>query len=421
MKLILFLLMSFAISVCAQKDLKSVVNGQIPTIPAEQEKVYKEVIKLMDSDADRSLELIGTIKEPSVVFELIKGMIYKKQQKTEAAEASFKKALQTLPSFYQARLNLAYLYLAQKKNKEALPHLLKIVQLGRAGGSVWQNISFCLIEAGKYQAAEEALRQTRIYQDDDRQIDKTLLSLKMMQKDYSSALKLASQLVDTDTQDKQSWKVMIDCQLQLKKHSDALKNMILYSELFESDNNEKNRLAGMYYNEGLYEDAAQIYLKVKGALLAKAKLQSAQCYLLIQEYDKVLKVLMPGTEKYSPSQMSKRHHLRADAFSGLEKAGDALKELLTSLKFETQNGYIHFKIATLYEALDDTKNALDFYSRAAKEVALQPSSLLRKSRLYALNKNYEMALQEALKALSVDDSSSTRSFVKQLKSIVEKH
>ena len=406
--LILFILLS------STRAQVLVLQDQAPVIPAAQAAIYKEVLALMDSAPEKALLKIKNLKEASVVFGLIEGIILKKQKKFAKAESVFKRTLKVAPSFYQARMNLATLYLEQDKTADALPQLLKIVQLGRADGWVWQNMAYCFREAGKYQAAEEALRQTRLYQVESSVIDKSLMNLKLLRKDYTAALILAQELVDLDSSDRQSWQVMIDCLQQLEKP--ALQDMVVYAKLFELSDSEQQRLAGMYFNEGLYADAARIYLRVKGELAPESRLQSAQCYLLIEQYAKALEVLTPA--KYSSENMARFMEFRAAAFTGLQQSERALVELLKALKYDTQNGRIHFRIAVIYEEQGKRPQALDFYGRAAKDKALTVPAQLRKARLYALNKEYSLALEEAQKALAIEDSLSTRSFIIQLEKII---
>ena len=404
-----YLILLMLISVSYAQDI------QKPVIPAEQAAVYKEIMNLRNSNPEEALKKIAALEKPSAAFDLIKGTILQGQNKIAAAEKAFKEALGKLPGFYEARKQLAYLQLRQDRYKEALGNFLRVIQMGRADASIWQNTAACYIVLQKFQAAEEALRQLRLYNADDKQIDRTLLNIRLAQKDYEGALKISTQLVDSDPADRSSWKIMINTYIQLNKSKKALENMILFGSVFRLGNEERNLLAGLYFNEGLYKDAAYYYNTVDGTLENSARLQAASCYNYIGEFDNCLKTLAE-TAKYTPTEFARHHQLRAEAYTGQQKNEDALRELLQILKYDTLNSRVNFLIAQHYESKDREK-AQDFYSRAAKDSAFTVVALMRSARLYAMDKNYSLAVSQAEKAVEAENSNRTRSFLQKIRKV----
>ena len=388
-----------------------------PVIPADQIETYNEVIKIMETQPSEALKKISEVNQPSPAFLLIKGILLKKQGNKKVAKESFQSALKELPLFYKARVHLAYLFLEEKNYKSALPHLLTIIQLGRGDGSTWQNLTICYMKLDKLKAAEESLRQLRLYKDDDRDIDLALMDIRWRQKNFQAAYGLAVQMVDSDITDKASWKLMINCLIQLDKEDQALKNMIVYSKLFKLDDTERNQMAGLYYNQEFYNEAAKLYQQVSGSLKKTAHLRAAQSLIYIDKYDQVLELLSKPLKSYSPGDFISYHLFRAESFAALNKKEDSLKELLQILRYDTMNGRVNFKIAELFEDKKDYESALDYYTRSSKDSDIAVISHLRSARIYALKKNYDLAIQSAQKADSIENSSRTKSFIQKLKTI----
>jgi len=391
------------------------VKYQEPIIPAEQGKLYNQIVDLRNSDPKAALAKFSELPDKySPAFDFLRAVILIDQKLESRSKAFLKEALKKLPTFYQARLTFAQVLLKENNYKDALPELLQIVKLGRADGQLWKSISICHLELKNYSAAESCLTQAKIFLPKDQSIDQALLNCYITQEDFLKAEKLAEKLLDENKDNKNYWQAYIQSLIENKKRKKALVHQQLLVSLFKVDDNDIKLLADMYFNDGVFLKAADLYLKVQGQLSGKSILQAARCFVNASTYEKVVGILK-NVEKLSPSQKSEFYTLKGQAFLKLGKSKDALSSFLNALKFNSQNSYVQFYIAELYEDLNKTTEAIDYYSRASANKDFYVNSKLRKARIYInLNQN-QKALEEVLEVREKHKSETIESFYNYLK------
>lgn len=393
------------------------VKYQEPVIPAEEAKIYNEIIALRKNDLKTALDKFAELPQNySAAFDYLKAVILLELKLDNRAVTFLKLALKKLPTFYQARQTLAQILLNQSEYKSALPELLEIIRLGRADGQTWKNISYCHLELKNYGAAESALNQARIFLTDDDSLDKALLNIYMSTQEFQKAGLLAEKLLDKYKEEKQFWTIYIQCLLADGKQKKALFHQEIMTRAFKPEEQDLKLLADLYYNEGIYLKAAQTYLKVEGSLSGKSTLMAARSFSYANDYRKVIGILK-STKDLSPANKAEFYTLQGQAHLHLEQHKEALSCLLNAVKYDSQNNSAHFSIAEIYEKSEQFEQALDFYSRASKNTNYFVSAKLRKARIYInLNQNIK-ALKEVEAVKAVDDSETTEQFLKYLKSV----
>ena len=398
-------------------SLVAEIKYQEPVIPADQGKLYNEIVELRKTSPKEAMAKFSTLPQDySPAFDFLKAVIMIDQGLKNRAKIHLKTALKKLPSFYQARITLAQLLLQELNHKEALPELIEIVKLGRADGKIWKFISVCHYELKNFEAAKTALNQTKIFLANDAELDKALLNIYIQQEDFLNAEKLAGKLLDKYPTEQTYWSIYIQSLVNNDKHKKALNYLQLYVNEFKATDDDLKKLADLYFNEKIYLKAASIYLKVEGKLSGKALIQAARSYVYIQEYQRVIGILK-SLDSLTPSEKSEFYLLKGQAFAKLGDTNRALQSFLNASKFDTQNSYTHFYTAELYESNEEYSKALDFYDRAAKNNRFFISAKLRKARIYInLNQN-DKALQEVEEVREVDQSQSTVNFYNYLKNL----
>ena len=399
--------------------LSAQINYQAPTIPAEEGKLYNEIVELRSKDPQNALKRFLELPEKySPAFDYLQAVILIDLKLEKRSAIFLKKALVKLPSFYQARLTLAQVFLSMKDYKSALPEFMEVVKLGRADGAIWKYISMCNLELKRYDAAELSLNQARLFDADDKTLDHALLNIFLVQEDYLKSEKLASQLLNKNPDDKDIWSIYIQSLLANDKQKEALLNQDLKVRLFGKSNEDLKLLADLYYNSEVFLKAAEVYLKIEGELSGRATVQAARCYALTGSYQKVINILR-DPDKLSPGLKEKFYTIRGEAELKLGNKKSALSDFKAALKFNSDNSYALFYAAEILEGLDQLKEALDYYSRASKNSSYFVSSKLRRAGIYLnLNKN-ALAMAEVEDVRKVDNSPSTEDFYKYLKATLK--
>ena len=392
------------------------IKFQEPVIPAEQAKIYNEIIALRKTDSEAALAKFSELPQNySEAFDYLRAIILLEQKLDNRALTFLKQALKKLPTFYQARLTLAQILINQNEYKKALPEFLELVKLGRADGQTWKSISFCHLELKNYGAAEAALNQAKIFLPENENLDKALLNIYMEMAEYSKAELLAEKLLDKYQNEKKFWSIYIQCLLANKKEKKALYHQEILTRAFKAESQDLKLLADLYYNDAVYLKAAATYLKIQGKLSAKATLMAARSFTYANDYKKVIGILK-STKDLSPANKAEFYTIQGQAHLKLDQEKQALESLLKAVKFDSQNSSAHFSIAEIYEKNEQYEQALEYYSRASKNSHYFVSSKLRKARIYINLNQHQSALKEVQAVKAVDDSEATERFLMYLKS-----
>ena len=404
------ILLIFLLSSSILADIKF----QEPTIPAEQGKLYNTIVELRQKDPQAALNKFSELPEKySPAFDFLRAVILIDQKLEKRALTFLKTALKKQPTFYQARLTYAQLLLKGNDYKNALPELLKVVQLGRADGSLWKSISVCHLELKNYSAAESCLTQAKIFLPNDSNLDKALLNCYLAQEQFEKVEKLAEKLLEESKDDKNLWRIYIQALVANGKNKQALNHQQLLVKLFEKNDHDIKLLADMYFNEEVYLKAAQLYLQVEGSLSGQSTIQAARSFTYANASEKVIGILK-SVKQFSPAEKTEFYTLKGQAYLKLKKNKEALQSFLNALKFDSQNSYVQFYIAEIYEGEGNSQQALDFYSRASSNKDFFVNSKLRKARIYInLNQN-DRALDEIIDVRKTHKSDTVENFYKYL-------
>ncbi|MCM8535291.1 MAG: tetratricopeptide repeat protein [Lentisphaeraceae bacterium] len=393
-------------------------SPQEPVVPAKEVPTYRKVVESIKSNPAEAQKLLDAMPATrSAIFDYLEGALLFNAEQGKKAEAHFLKAIEKFPDFFRAHESLSAFYLQEEIYDKALDHLFKVVKFGRAGESTWKNIAYSHINNGNFKAAEEALENVRIFTPKDKTLDATFLDLFLQQNDYKRALPLAMELLDKNSKEKKYWHAVISCYQYVENSKEALRHFLLYDRLFDLTNDEKMRLAGMLYNDGLYKQAGEYYGQVTGKLQSKALLNKASCALEMQDYKALLITLKEPLQKATPDQQEKYFLLKGNSFLALDDSKNALKAFEQALKFNSTNFTVNFQLAQIYDDMKQYDKALDRYERASKGTYYASSALMRKARIHLLKKESKQALEAAERALQIDDSKQVKSFYNRVKQL----
>jgi tetratricopeptide (TPR) repeat protein len=411
------------ITLCVSLGLQaSMLDGVRPVVPVKEVESFKKISALYDVNKVEAYKLLKVLpKERSAVFDYLEGGIHMANEQVDKALAQFESAIKKFPDFYKAHVIVGSIYLNQKNYDKALKTYSKIVTLGRADGRTWKNLAYLHIQKKNYLAAEQAYQSARVFLPKDKSLDQNFLQLRLLQNDYQAALNLALELLDKDETNQSLWKTVIDCLNRLDRQKEALHHYEIYAKLFSLTDQERMQLAGLYYNQKLYQDAVDQYAKVEGSEKVSALRNQVLCLNELEQYTQVLDLLKGDLQQYAFGDREKLFVSRAQAAMNLNKFSDAKQDYLKALEYNSQNSQILFALAELYEQAEDRKEALRYYGLASKEQIYRSASLMRQARLYLMDKQYRLALKAAQDAKLSDNSDAVKRFYEQVKQVAEKY
>ncbi|WDE97209.1 tetratricopeptide repeat protein [Lentisphaera profundi] len=385
-----------------------------PSVPREQSRQYQDIIELIAKEPKKALDKLQAM-EPSrsPVFDYLQGSLYLDQKNQKLAISSFLTAIKKLPEFTRAHKALAHIYLQENNNTLALKHLSAVIRQAAADLNTWKNIAYIHMSLENWQAAWFAFENVRLFDPENKEINKYFLDIRMHQENYADALIIAREILDKNPQNRNVWLSYISCLNQVDKSEEALMNFVLFDQLFELSDSEKMNLASLYYSQGNYIAAAKHYAQIKGDMATDATLKQAYALMSIQKYDQAA-VVLAKLDKLKFENKENYYQIYAQVKMNLGKQEEALKLYQEALKYNADNAITLISIAQLAEQLKDYELAIEYYTRSAKHNDYRLNSLMRRSRIYLIQKKWSLAQADAQALLDSNIDKNSQAFAQHI-------
>ena len=140
-----------------------------PNVTTEERGLLVEIQELMANGdrpaAIRNLTESGlTSDSPALTFNLAN--LQFEEGELDAAIASYRKAVDAMPSFRRAQRNLAMALVRKNELDGAMPHLLEAIRLGDADGATFGMLGFIRLQRGEWASALQAYRLAQLSEPD---------------------------------------------------------------------------------------------------------------------------------------------------------------------------------------------------------------------------------------------------------------
>jgi tetratricopeptide (TPR) repeat protein len=186
------------------------INSEVePQIGRAEQVLFEDITEMIDENRTDEVieELKGEFDEidsnPAIDFTLANFLVQEGNM-TEAVKY-YVSAIRKFPDFLRARKNLGLIYVQDGNFSEALPHLVKCVELGGAEGDLYGLIGYCYLNGELYASALDAYRMALIFEPNskDWRLGKAqcLISLEK----FDDAIAMLTELIQMDRTKKEFW------------------------------------------------------------------------------------------------------------------------------------------------------------------------------------------------------------------------
>lgn len=422
------------------------INSEVePKIGRAEQVLFDDITDMIDDN--RTNEVIEELKEefdeidsnPAIDFTLANFLVQEGNM-TESIKY-YISAIRKFPDFLRARKNLGLIYVQDGNFSEALPHLVKCVELGGAGGDLYGLIGYCYLNGELYGSALDAYRMALLFEPDskDWRLGKAqcLISLEK----YDDAIAMLTELIQMDQSKKDFWLFQANAYLASEKSAEAAANLYLVDLMEKADANSKLLLGDIYVTLELPHLAVPQYLEV---------LQSDET-LSVTKALRIVEVLARSTnwqaasevapkirekyaEKFSPLEANKFDSLRAEILFALDRKEEAVKALEELAQRDPLNGRVLLLLAGHYstnfrENLDNNQSKADefaakaifLYERAAnlEDTSVKASALMRHGQILVRQKKYTDAVKFLDRSHALKPRDSLEKYLEQVRRLAD--
>lgn len=235
-----------------------------PKVDQEEARVIAELAEILGQgrfkEAEgRLLQFIENRKNPvegseeskdvsaALLFTL--GNLYYQNGRVADGEQAYKIAIKRFPEYRRAHKNLALLYARSDRLKDALPHLMKAIDLGENDHLTFGLLGHAMLSEDKALAAEAAFRQAYLMKPDEKDWKIGLAQALLAKEDWAQAAAMMQTLIDESPEDATMWLQQANCFIQMDQVMRAAENYEILRLKGLADESALNQLGDIYANQ----------------------------------------------------------------------------------------------------------------------------------------------------------------------------
>ncbi|MBZ0258770.1 tetratricopeptide repeat protein, partial [bacterium] len=247
----------FAESYQAETDIE-------PRVTVPEREQMQEVLALISSDKlDEAVKLLDESRNEaaSAVFDFTLANIHFQREELDKAAAAYKAATDKFPKFRRAWKNMALIYIRQGEFNKALPALTRVVELGGSDAITYGLMGFAYSSVENFLSAESAYRMAILLDPETVDWKMGLARSFFKQQRFAEAVALCGSLIEKKPDNADLWLLQANAYIGMNQSMKAAEIFELVDHLGNSTVDSLYMLGDIYVNEGLYELAANSYLR----------------------------------------------------------------------------------------------------------------------------------------------------------------
>ncbi|MFW6353922.1 MAG: tetratricopeptide repeat protein, partial [Verrucomicrobiota bacterium] len=342
----------------------------------------------------------------------------------ERAVAQYRTAIERFPNFYRAYQNLGLAYIQDRRFGEALPFLLKALELGGGNGGLYGLIGYSYLSTDRPEAGLDAYRQALLYQPESRDWRLGKLNSLIASGAAAEAARYLDELIKEMPGNADLWMQQANSFLQLQRYEDAIANLEYLRRENLASPPSLALLGDLYLSESLPGLALTAYqaaresgelstdreLRMVESLVARNALAEADA-LIGEIKSSVFDELAPGTQ-------TRLLTLEARTALGLEQPDRAFALLQEVVERDPLNGEAQLTLGDFYRERGDLVRAEFAYEAAEKVEAYRLRALTALARLEVAQREYQAALRYLRRAQEIEERDFIARYIRQLEAAV---
>jgi len=370
-----------------------------PGINAAEKAVFEKLVPLIQSQPAQAIATLKAAITPasSAALDYTLGNIHFQSRAFPDAVAAYQAALKKFPNFLRAHKNLGRLYVQQGDAKSALPHLLRVIELGGAEGDIYGLVGYCYLQAGSVTSALDAYRTALLFSPKSRDWRLGKIQCLINTSQHREAAAMLDELIVEKPDDASLWLLQANAYVASGSPSDAAVNLELIRHMGKATPTSLALLGDIYINANQPDLALAAYKDIlKGeqidperALRAARILASRGAWTEAEVYLKDLNDRLLA--KLPASGKSEVAALLAKVALARGEDDQAASLLTKVLESDPLNGRALLLLADYHWKKSDRERADLYYTRAASVEEVRVEALVQHARMNVTLKNFSAA------------------------------
>jgi cytochrome c-type biogenesis protein CcmH/NrfG len=408
------------------RNFSSSLDPFEPSVSREENVLLDRVMKTAETDPERAIQMLEEERsgEASPALDFALGNLYFQGDNLESARKAYRTAIEKLPKFRSALMNLGRVYLLLDRPGQTIDLYRKLVADGQADADILLLLGHALLLENAPVSAESAYRQTLLLRPGDADAILGLAKALMRQERYAEGLALVGEILEHDSTNRELWSLQANAYLSMGKYADAVQTIEKARRLGCADAEMIAVLGDLYLNRDQPEDALRAYKQAfRGESPSiRRVLRAVEGFLIVGDLDGAKEMIgradaaadsMPGAfDRALQTDLLRLKAGHARQTGRLEDAAALCKEVL---RLDPLDGRTLLILAELHREADRLEDAVMACERASRIQGFEADALILQGRIEAERERYARAVELLEAAQSFEDRPYVARYLEQLR------
>jgi tetratricopeptide (TPR) repeat protein len=399
-----------------------------PTVTREESRLLNEAMELAETNATAAVRLLNEesreTRSPALDFAV--GNFYFQADRLDDAASAYRAALEKLPRFRSAIMNLGRVYLLQERTAEAIELYRQLVADGQADADILRLLGHALMIEAAPVSAEAAYRQSLLLDPKEPEALLGLAKALLLQERFAEGLALVSEILRLDPTDGELWSLRANAALSMDRTDEAARVIEQARRLGAADDSMLATLGDLLLNRNQPEDALEAYEEAFGGgdPSFKRLLRAAEGFLSIGNEDGVERMMARAREALGSAEAESEAaldllRLEAEAARLGGRPDEAAARCEAILDRDPLDGRTLLILADLHAEAGRMEEGVIACERAARIPGFEADALVRQAQIEVERSRYRRAAELLEASLAFEDRPRVARYLEQVRRLAD--
>jgi len=434
---VLSILMLLTGSAVAREDYgenrnHGVRNPFEPTVTKDESVLLNTAMSVAATNTVQAIEMLTVedLEKASPALDFAIGNLCFQDGKLDAAAAAYRAALDKLPKFRSAIMNLGRVYLMQERTADAIALYLQLVEDGQADADILLLLGHALLMEDAPVSAESAYRQSLLLRPKHSDAMLGMAKALMQQERYAEGLALVGAILKRDPANRELWSLRANAYLSMGKHEDAMRTIEKAKRLGCADEDMLATLGDLLLNRDQPADALLAYglaFEEEKTTTVGRLLRAIEGFLMVGDVDgatamiKRADAMAAGTnaDAFNDQRRASLLRLKAELAQQQDRPSDAVALCEEVLRLDPLDGRTMLLLAELQQNAGQMEDAVMACERAARVKGYEADALVRHAQIEVQRERYAQAVTLLEAAQAFQDQPHVARYLDQLRRMID--
>ena len=375
-----------------------------PTVTREESARLAAAMGVAATNSAQAIRMLSEERRPeaSAALDFVIGNLHFQDERLDEAAAAYRAAIEKLPKFRSALMNLGRVYLLQERTGATIELYRQLVTDGQADADILLLLGHALLMEAAPVSAETAYRQSLLLHPQQTDAMLGLAKALLLQERHAEGLALVGEILEREPTHRELWVLRANAYLSMGKPAEAMQAIETARRLGRAEADLLATLGDLLLNEDRAEDALRAYEEAfAGEEPSPARLlRAVEGFLLAGDTDGAAKMIgraetarQAGPERYGEKQQAALLRLQAEWARQEGRDADAVARCEEVLKLDPLDGRTLLLLAQLQQEGGRLEDAVMTCERAARVKGFEADALVRQAQIEVRRERYERAAE----------------------------